>query len=281
MRQLPPTPVSFGHEIAQRLQDSARLRSLFAEFAYTCFMHFILVDTADARGCVALFRDAQLLDVVRHPAEEEFSSWLLPAVRDLLSEASLSHANLDAYAVCAGPGSFTGLRVGLTTVKAWAEIFPRPIVAVSRLEALALWKTPGVSQDTAYRASYLDARRNQVFAALFDRQGASVQPETVMNLGDFLAQVNEICASSPVLWRSPDPELLEQQPALGSPWAFRKSKSDTLETVPPPFAVPLGALAYRKFLAGRTTDAASLDANYVRRSDAELFWKDHASAVKA
>lgn len=244
-------------------------------------MHFILVDTADARGCVAVFRDAQLLRVARPLAEEEFSSWLLLAVRDLLSEAALSLADLDAYAVCAGPGSFTGLRVGLTTVKAWAEIFHKPIAAVSRLEALALWKAPGANSDSAYLAPYLDARRNQVFAALFDRQGASVEPETVMNLDDFLARVNEICASSPVLWRSPDLQLLEQQPAPGSPWAFRKSKGDTFETVLPPFAVQLGALAYRKFLAGHTTDAASLDANYVRRSDAELFWKDHTSAVKA
>ena len=99
-------------------------------------MDFLLLDTADARGCVAVFRDAQLLATLPHPAAEDFSSWLLPAVHRALAQNRLSLGSLDGYAVCSGPGSFTGLRVGLTTVKAWAEIYRKPIAAVSRLEAL-------------------------------------------------------------------------------------------------------------------------------------------------
>jgi tRNA threonylcarbamoyladenosine biosynthesis protein TsaB len=227
-------------------------------------MYFILVDTADARGCLALFRDGQLLQVTSHPEGEDSSSWLLPAVGRVLSEAALSLADLSAYAVCSGPGSFTGLRVGLTTVKAWAEIFQKPIVAVSRLEAL---ECPPSA----------DARREQVFAALFDPQGVPLVPETVTGLANFVTQADEICESTPVAWRTPDPQLLEQEPL----WASRLSKGDTLESIQPPFGAQLGALAYRKLLTGQTTDAVSLDANYVRRSDAELFWNDHASAVKA
>jgi universal bacterial protein YeaZ len=249
---------------------------VFPEFAYTGFMHFILLDTADARGCVALFRDNRLLRFAAYPADEEFSSWLLPAVQGLLARSELSLAALDAYAVCSGPGSFTGLRVGLTTVKAWAEIFRKPIVAVSRLEALSRIESLRSSSGPAYVASYLDARRQQVFAALFDGLGAA-EPETVVGLESFVAKVDGNCGSSPVLWRTPDPHLLEILPQ----WASRQSKGDTLEGVQAPFAVQLGALAHRKFLSGQTTDAVSLDANYVRRSDAELFWKDHASAVKA
>jgi tRNA threonylcarbamoyladenosine biosynthesis protein TsaB len=275
MRELPPQPVNFGHKIAQRLQSSTTWPS-FLEFAYTGFMHFILVDTADTRGCLALFRDRQLIQLAVHPAEEDFSSWLLPAVRRLLSEDKLSLADLGAYAVCSGPGSFTGLRVGLTTVKAWAEIFRKPIVAVSRLEALARFESLLASSGPAYVASYLDARRKQVFAALFDGQGASAEPETVVDLENFVAKVDGNCGASPVLWRTPDPHLLEVLPQ----WASRQSKGDTLEPVQAPFAVQLGAFAYQKFLSGQTADAVSLDANYVRRSDAELFWKDHASPVK-
>jgi tRNA threonylcarbamoyladenosine biosynthesis protein TsaB len=240
-------------------------------------MHFILVDTADARGCVALFRDAQLLELASHSAEQEFSSWLLPAVRDLLSREALSLADLDAYAVCSGPGSFTGLRVGLTTVKAWAEVFQKPIVAVSRLEALALWQLPTASTRSSYVAASFDARRNQVFAAVYDGEGVAVEPETVIRLENFLTNLDDICGTWPVLWRTPDPQLLEAEPR----WAFRKSKGDTLEPVQPPFAVQLGALAHQKLRTGQTTDAVSLDANYLRRSDAELFWKDHVTAVRA
>lgn len=247
-----------------------------SEFAYTAFMHFFLVDTADSRGCIALFRDSQQLQVATHPAEDS-SSWLLPAVRRLLSDAALSLTNLDAYAVCSGPGSFTGLRVGLTTVKAWAEVFHKPIVSVSRLEALARHPIPEAVAPTRFVATYLDARRNQVFAALFDPQGVQVVPESVTGLGNFVAEVDDTCGSALIAWRTPDPQLLQQEPL----WASRRSKGDTLESIQPPFSAQLGALAYRKLLSGETTDAVSLDANYVRRSDAELFWKDHASAVKA
>src|SRR5262250_2960469 len=101
-------------------------------------MRFLLLDTADTRGSVALFRSGELLAADPHRSEEDFSAWLLPAAKRLLEQNHLTHTDLDGYAVCAGPGSFTGLRVGLAPVKAWAEIYQKPIAAVSRLEALAV-----------------------------------------------------------------------------------------------------------------------------------------------
>jgi tRNA threonylcarbamoyladenosine biosynthesis protein TsaB len=240
-------------------------------------MHFVLVDTADARGCVGLFRDGQLLTVDPHPAEADFSSWLLPAVHRLLSQNALSLSNLDGYAVCSGPGSFTGLRVGLTTLKAWAEVCQKPIVAVSRLESLAAGAPVAATRAAPYTAAFLDARRSQVFAALYNQQGLPVEPESVIDLGNFLLRADSVCGNAAILWRTPDARLLEDLPQ----WASRQANGDTLERVQPPFAAELGALAHRKFLSGQTTDPISLDANYVRRSDAELLWKDQSSAVKA
>src|SRR5712672_1583922 len=98
-------------------------------------MRFIVVDTADVRGSVALFESVDLLALEAHSTDEDYSSWLLAAVHRVLADSSLSLAELDGYAVCAGPGSFTGLRVGLATVKAWAEIHGKPIASLSRLEA--------------------------------------------------------------------------------------------------------------------------------------------------
>jgi len=276
MRELPPELLAFGHQIAPHLRYSTAPSTTLSHFAYTAFMQFILVDTADPRGCVALFRDDRFRQVEEHPAAQDSSSWLLPAVGRLLSNAALSLADLDAYAVCSGPGSFTGLRVGLTTVKAWSEVFHKPIVAVSRLEALARHPTPEAVAPTRFVATYLDARRNQVFAALFGPQDVQVVPESVTGIANFVAHVENTCGPSHVAWRTPDPQLLEGEQL----WASRFSKGDTLESIQPPFAAKLGALAYRKLLSGQTTDAISLDANYVRRSDAELFWKDHACAVK-
>jgi len=240
-------------------------------------MHFLLLDTADARGSVALFRSGELLALDPHPAEEDFSSWLLPAVRRLLEHRHLTHSDLDGYAVCSGPGSFTGLRVGLTSVKAWAEIYRKPIAAVSRLEAFAAGDVPFGAPDPRYTAVFSDARRGQVFAALYDRSSNAIEPENVIALEVFLAKAGAVAQETAILWKTPDPNLLVALPK----WRDRLECGDILEPVETPFADRLGRLAWRKFLERQTTDALALDANYVRRSDAELFWKDHASEGKA
>jgi tRNA threonylcarbamoyladenosine biosynthesis protein TsaB len=240
-------------------------------------MYFLLLDTADARGSVALFRSEELLALDPHPAEEDFSSWLLPAVRRLLDDNRLTHTDLDAYAVCSGPGSFTGLRVGLTSVKAWAEIYRKPIAAVSRLEAFAAGDVRSGTPDPPYTAVFSDARRGQVFAALYDRSSNAIEPETVMALETFLATAGAVAQETAILWKTPDPALLVALPQ----WRARLECGDSLEPVGTPFAGRLGRLAWRKFLERQTTDALALDANYVRRSDAELFWKDHACEGKA
>jgi len=243
-------------------------------------MHFLLVDTADSRGCVALFRDQEVLKTEVHPGEQDYSHWLLPAVRRVLSGSPVSLSGLDGYAVCSGPGSFTGLRVGLTAVKAWATLYPKPIAAVSRIDALASWEPANRSCDGQLIGVYLDAKRDQVFAGFFEGTGSEVrplEPEAVIALADFVACVAARSNSRPVLWRSPDPQLLRSLPD----WPACEAKGDRLEAIQPPFAIHLGVAAYNKFLRGDITDAAALDATYVRRSDAELFWKDQASPVKA
>ncbi len=240
-------------------------------------MRFIVVDTADTRGSVSLFGKTELISVEAHSTDEDYSSWLLPAVHRLLANSSLSLAELDGYAVCAGPGSFTGLRVGLTTVKAWAEIYGKPIAAVSRLQALAVNDS---RTDQPLVASYIDARREQAFAALHAVVGDGLEPigeASVISLSDFVAKVKEEAKGKSVRWVTPDPKMLESLPE----WPSLAASGHILAVATPPFARCIGLLAYRKFRQGNTTDALSLDANYVRRSDAEVFWKGHKSAVKA
>ena len=240
-------------------------------------MRFLLVDTADSRGSVALVRDDRPESVEAHPADSNYSSWLLPAVRRILAASGLSLAALDGYAVCSGPGSFTGLRIGLTTVKAWAEIYHRPIASVSRLTALAGEGSRGPAVAAPLVAAYLDAQREQVFAALYEREGRVLESESVCGLAGFVTRVAGRAGSLPVLWRTPEPQLLEGVPE----WHSRNAAGDALEPIAPPFAAPLAAAAYRNFRSGQVTDALGLDANYVRRSDAEIFWTGNSAAMKA
>jgi len=125
----------------------------------------LALDTCDSSGSVALVRDHQSLGEIPHLEGEEYSSWLLPAVDRLLNEHRVSHSDLAGYAVASGPGSFTGVRVGLTTAKAWSEIYAKPIYPISRLALLAE-SAPAVAE---YVGVFLDAQRSQIFAALYRR----------------------------------------------------------------------------------------------------------------
>jgi tRNA threonylcarbamoyladenosine biosynthesis protein TsaB len=242
-------------------------------------MRFIVLDTADARGSIALFENLDLIRMEAHSTDEDYSSWLLPAVHRALNASRLSLAQLDGYAVCAGPGSFTGLRVGLTTVKAWSEIYGKPIAAVSRLAALAANPTAGPEIGESFVAACINAHRGQLFAALYENSSHGIQPtgeESVISPSEFVLAVAKQAGDRKVRWRTPDPELFQSLPE----WQDSAEGGHILETVQPPFADRLGLLAHRKLLVGDVTDAFSLDANYVRRSDAELFWKDNRIAVK-
>ena len=174
-----------------------------------------------------MFEGARFQGVEEHSTEEDYSSWLLPAIKRLLSQFAVSLAELDSYAVCAGPGSFTGLRVGLTTVKAWAEIYCKPIVALSRLEALTLsGRTaqdrlmPDYGSAATYRfiATYFDARREQVFAALYRQSGGAfkaVEEESVTGLPNFLAWVRTEAKDEPGIVLSGHTDVV---PVEGQNW---------------------------------------------------------------
>src|SRR5690242_3310774 len=125
----------------------------------------LAIDTCDSRGSVAVLRDATVVKVLAHESEEDYSSWLLPAVGKSLEGSGLRVQDVDAYAAAAGPGSFTGVRVGLTSVKAWAEVYGKRIVAVSRLEALAA----EALGEAGWVAAFFNAQRGQVFAAIYRR----------------------------------------------------------------------------------------------------------------
>jgi tRNA threonylcarbamoyladenosine biosynthesis protein TsaB len=228
----------------------------------------LALDTCDARGSVALLQGAQVLEVLEHESAEEYSSWLLRAVEQVLKAGGHSMQTVEGYAVASGPGSFTGLRVGLTTVKAWSEVFGRPIAAVSRLEALASQSEEGAKSV----AAFVDAHRDQVFGALYRRKDGRlerIEDEMVVAPRKFVDWVGERCGAERVAWVSPDPEHITYQET----WRDRENAGEKVQKVSPVFAPVIGKIGYQKLLENRTTDALTLDANYVRRSDAELLWK--------
>src|SRR5256885_15651184 len=100
-------------------------------------MLILALDTSSADGSVALLRDNAIVLQRAISAGEPYSGSLLREAKQLLDDMRISFEQIELFAVAAGPGSFTGLRVGLTTVKGWAEVWARPIAAVSGVAAMA------------------------------------------------------------------------------------------------------------------------------------------------
>src|SRR5580693_2117475 len=175
-------------------------------------MNLLALDTCDARGSVSVLRDDEVLQPVEHDTSDDYSIWLLPAIDRALQASGLEFADIDAYVAASGPGSFTGVRVGLTTVKAWAEVTGKPIVGVSRLEALATLTDPAAE----FVAAFTNAQRKQVFGALSRRNRDSSTPGHVLaRIGEeaviapeaFLAWATENSAGADLAWISTHAEM--------------------------------------------------------------------------
>jgi tRNA threonylcarbamoyl adenosine modification protein YeaZ len=250
-------------------------------------MNLLALDTCDARGSVSVLRDAEVLQTVEHDTSDDYSIWLLPAIDRGLQASGLAFADIDVYVAASGPGSFTGVRVGLTTVKAWAEVTGKPIVGVSRLEALATLAAPAGE----FVAAFTNAQRKQIFGALYGRDSERLHrigEEAVIAPEAFLAWVEQNYSGSGVAWISTDPEMLTETEA----WATRQKEdaarpvNNTVNARVPqhqgievqsasPFLSPaIGKLGYHLATLKQFTDPLRLDANYVRRSDAEVSWID-------
>ncbi len=161
-------------------------------------MLILAVDTSTRTGSAALLRDSQVVAEVSGYEETLYSTRLFRDIAQLQEQANFRLSQVDVFAVAAGPGSFTGLRVGLTAVKAWAEVHGKPIAAVSGLEAIAAEsltdKIAGVS-GAQFIAPFLDARRGQIFGAIYERVSGDAQrldligDETILSLEEYLEMV--------------------------------------------------------------------------------------------
>ena len=237
-------------------------------------MIVLSIDTCDAHGSVALLRDDSVLGLTPHETAVEYSSWLLPAVNTTLKNAALPMSEVNGYSAAAGPGSFTGVRVGLTTVKAWAEVYGKPVAAISRLEGFAA-QIPGSAD---YVAAFVDALRGQVFGAIYRKKGddfARLGEEMVIAPGEFVETAAQLANGKKIVWVSPDGALVEGEPA----WKERERRGENIERASPTLAGIIGKIGLRRLQGGKATGALELDANYVRRSDAEIFWKGAAHGL--
>jgi tRNA threonylcarbamoyladenosine biosynthesis protein TsaB len=235
----------------------------------------LAIDTSDVRGSIAVLMNGATVARRTHDGSSDYSAWLLPAVGSSLDEAETKMEQLDLFAVSTGPGSFTGLRIGLTTAKAWGEVYGTHIVGVSRLEAIA--RSLEVNLD--FVASCYDAQREQLFAGLYRKSSGTLErlgDELVISPEDFLRFVDEQAGQQPAVWMALDPEKIGNLEAIKR----RVTAGDQIVPVSSELAPIIGRLAEDKLAKNQLSDPLTLDANYLRRSDAEIFWKGKPARVR-
>jgi tRNA threonylcarbamoyladenosine biosynthesis protein TsaB len=213
----------------------------------------LAIDTSGPQGGLALARGTTLLESLDLASPDGFGHVLFDALAALLDCHGVRASDIDCFAAASGPGSFTGIRVALSAAKGLAEATGKPVYGISNLQAMATYGTGPV------RAPFYDARRGEVFAGLFGAALGPLAEETHAPLGDWLA-------SLPLGVELLTPDLLTFDELIGI--------ATPCGMTPANLAPAVASLALSCYLRGESGDPLLLDANYVRRSDAELNWRD-------
>lgn len=226
-------------------------------------MIILSIETSTMLGGIAIVDDNGLISEIRLNVSVEHSERLVPEIENLLKSSGLSIHEIDAFAVSAGPGSFTGLRVGMATVKGLSIASGKPVVAVSTLEAMA-WNFPYSEYPVC---PVLDARRNQVFTALYrwkDGDFMTLKEPSVVGRVEFVELIRSIVNNESVI-------------LTGNGYNFYLGIDQFL--IPPghqlvPSPANVGFLGLRLAKEQKFSDPLRLTPLYLRRSQAEERVKD-------
>jgi tRNA threonylcarbamoyl adenosine modification protein YeaZ len=265
-------------------------------------------DTSTPTGSIAVLRDRNVLGEIINASKEPYSITFFNDLDKLLLQLDLALQQFDLFAVGAGPGSFTGVRTGLTTAKAWSEIYGKPIAPVSCLAALASkLERSRFRSPEALIAAVADARRGQIFGCVYRFVEAcatappalapvtptlvSVIDEVVLSADEFIEIVTGLVRrvpaspnssndgpgpgpSGPFGTSGPLPIFVSASPDVIRPALEHSTLSGApVEQVSGALAAQIGELGYFKAVRGDVVDALALEANYIRRPDAERNWK--------
>lgn len=222
-------------------------------------MLLLAIDTSGKQGSIALARageptadggDFETIEIAPLVGGT-FSAQLIPQIAELLSRNGFTKNGIGAFAVASGPGSFTGLRIGLAAVKALAEVLGKPIAAVSLLEVCVV-----ASGAQGKVMSVLDAGRGDVYVGEYEIPASArgVPRERILSRSEFLAQAKG--------WTvvTPDSVLAEVVRAAGL----------TVSVLGPVSAADVARLGWSEIQRGQTVTPEQLEANYIRRTDAEM-----------
>ncbi len=227
-------------------------------------MKILAIETSTVAGSIAILDDeAGLIAEVRTDIRIVHAERLMPSVEWILQSSRVSIEDIGAFAISIGPGSFTGLRIGLATAKGFAYATGRPLIPVPTLDAFA--RTIPFSSYMV--CPMLDARKNEVYTALYKWEGPvmkKVMPETAISPEALLKQLD-----GPILFTGEGTRKYREMitDKLKTNALFAPASKMT------PAASTVAEIALEEIKQGRKTDPVSLIPFYIRKSEAELKWK--------
>ena len=147
----------------------------------------LFLDSSDKKVIVALLSGGKLIDSIIEENDNHLSEKFLPMIERIIAKNQLQIDNIDAIYVINGPGSFTGVRVGVTTAKVMAWGLKKRIIPISELALLATTLT-----NKKYIVPYIDARRNAVYAGIYDKNLNSVMADAYISIDDLMKKIDHI-----------------------------------------------------------------------------------------
>ncbi len=223
-------------------------------------MRILAVDTATTSCSVAIVDKTSLLSEFTLAKEETHSKHLMDMIKAALRMSGLNFSDLDGFAVTRGPGSFTGLRIGISTIKGLVVASEKPVVGVSSLETLALQ----VSYSRDLICPILDARRGEVYFSRYRFLNGHLKKQTKERVAppdQAVEDLNESClfvGNGALLYKE---MILEKMGELAS---FAPLIQNTIR------ASTMAYLSMAKFENNDTDDIEKILPYYIRKSDAEL-----------
>jgi len=231
-------------------------------------MHILGIETSTTTGSVAVVSEDGVIAQYSLNIEVTHSERLMSTVDRVLTDTGLTIDDMDGYAVAIGPGSFTGLRIGLAAVKGLALVTGKPVAAVPTLEALA-WNVPYAAYPVC---PMLDARKNEVYAAMYRFEGTTlvhVMAEAVLSLPHLSERI-----SGKALFTGEASHLFREEIVnLFGDRALFAPVSAIL-----PSAATVAEIGLAMIKSGKQSDLDSVTPMYIRRSEAEVMWEKRSQS---
>lgn len=221
-------------------------------------MKILAIDTSSSVCSTALLENENVIDENNLDNGRTHSENLMPLIKELLERNQLSLKDINLIAVTVGPGSFTGIRIGISTIKPMAEIYNIPIASVTSLETLAR-----NDESVKNKIVLIDAKNNQVYAGIFDRNYNLLEDYIADDINMVINKFNKY----------EDSIIIGDAGIIHEELLIDNIKNIEFSNCNKQSAVSTGRIGYKKFLNKDLKDADTVLPTYLRKSQAERMKK--------